>query len=79
MASPREDSTGGKHKLGPISKRGDQYPRRISLVGAHATSKSNAGRSKLYEGCDRRPDPGHCLRGDCSLVASGQTALAMTG
>jgi hypothetical protein len=56
MASPRQDSTGGKYKLGPISKRGDQYPRRISLVGAHATSKSNAGRSKLHERRDRRAE-----------------------
>jgi len=33
---PREDSTGGKRKLGPISKRGDRYVRRILVVGAHA-------------------------------------------
>jgi transposase len=31
---PREDSTGGKHKLGPISKQGDRYLRRILVVGA---------------------------------------------
>jgi transposase len=31
---PREDSTGGKHKLGPISKRGDRYLRRILVGGA---------------------------------------------
>src|ERR1700738_3900149 len=31
---PREDSTGGKQKLGPISKRGDRYLRRILVVGA---------------------------------------------
>ena len=29
---PRQDSTGGKQKLGPISKRGDQYLRRILVV-----------------------------------------------
>ena len=33
---PREDSTGGKQKLGPISKRGDRYLRRILVVGACA-------------------------------------------
>ena len=33
---PREDSTGGKQKLGPISKQGDRYVRRILVVGAHA-------------------------------------------
>jgi transposase len=31
---PREDSTGGKQKLGPISKQGDRYLRRILVVGA---------------------------------------------
>jgi transposase len=29
---PRQDSTGGKQKLGPISKQGDQYLRRILVV-----------------------------------------------
>jgi transposase len=36
---PREDSTGGKRKLGPISKQGDRYLRRILVVGAHAVLK----------------------------------------
>jgi transposase len=36
---PRQDSTGGKQKLGPISKQGDQYLRRILVVGAHAVLK----------------------------------------
>jgi len=36
---PREGSTGGKQKLGPISKQGDQYLRRILVVGAHAVLK----------------------------------------
>jgi hypothetical protein len=29
-------STGGKQKLGPISKQGDRYLRRILVVGAHS-------------------------------------------
>jgi transposase len=33
---PRQDSTGGKQKLGHISKQGDRYLRRILVVGAHA-------------------------------------------
>src|SRR2546426_664235 len=33
---PRQDSTGGKQKLGPISKQGDRYLRRILVVGACA-------------------------------------------
>jgi transposase len=33
---PRQDSTGGKQKLGPISKQGDRCLRRILVVGAHS-------------------------------------------
>jgi transposase len=33
---PRQDSTRGKQKLGPISKQGDRYLRRILVVGAHS-------------------------------------------
>jgi transposase len=33
---PRQDSTGGKPRLGPISKQGDRYLRRILVVGAHS-------------------------------------------
>ena len=33
---PRQNSTGGKQKLGPISKQGDRYLRRILVVGAHS-------------------------------------------
>jgi transposase len=36
---PRKDSTGGKQRLGPISKQGDRYLRRILIVGAHAVLK----------------------------------------
>ena len=31
---PRQMSTGGKPKLGPISKQGDRYLRRILVAGA---------------------------------------------
>ena len=33
---PRQGSTGDKQKLGPISKQGDRYLRRILIVGAHS-------------------------------------------
>jgi transposase len=33
---PRQDSTGGKQRLGPISKQGDRYLRRLLVLGAHA-------------------------------------------
>jgi len=32
----RQDSTGGKQKLGPISKQGDRYLRRLLVIGAHS-------------------------------------------
>ena len=44
---PRQDSTGGKQKLGPISKQGDRYLRRILVVGAIAVlrrAKQNPGK-----------------------------------
>jgi transposase len=33
---PRQSSTGGKHRLGGISKRGNQYLRRLLINGASA-------------------------------------------
>jgi transposase len=45
---PRQDSTGGKHKLGPISKQGDRYLRRILVVGAHAVLR-RAAQTLLYQ------------------------------
>jgi transposase len=45
---PREDSTGGKHKLGPISKQGDRYLRRILVVGAHAVLKQARQQPQKY-------------------------------
>ena len=33
---PRQNSTGGKHRLGGISKRGNQYLRRLLIKGASA-------------------------------------------
>ena len=45
---PREDSTGGKRKLGPISKRGDRYLRRILVVGAHAVLRLARQKPEKY-------------------------------
>ena len=45
---PRQDSTGGKQKLGPISKQGDQYLRRILVVGAHAVLKQARQQPEKY-------------------------------
>jgi transposase len=45
---PRQDSTGGKQKLGPISKQGDQYLRRILVVGAHAVLKQARHQPEKY-------------------------------
>ena len=45
---PRQDSTGGKQKLGPISKQGDRYLRRILIVGAHAVLKQARQQPERY-------------------------------
>ena len=45
---PREDSTGGKQKLGPISKQGDRYLRRILVVGACAVLKLARQKPEKY-------------------------------
>ncbi len=37
---PRQDGTGGKVKLGPISKRGNGYLRRLLVSGAMAVLRS---------------------------------------
>jgi transposase len=41
---PRQDGTGGKVRLGPISKRGDGYMRRLLVNGAMAVLRSPAGK-----------------------------------
>jgi transposase len=45
---PRQDSTGGKQKLGPISKQGDRYLRRILVVGGHAVLKLALQKPEKY-------------------------------
>ena len=45
---PRQGLTGGKQKLGPISKQGDQYLRRILVVGAHAVLKRARQQPEKY-------------------------------
>ena len=45
---PRQDSTGGKQKLGPISKQGDRYLRRILVIGAHAVLKLARQKPEKY-------------------------------
>jgi transposase len=45
---PRQDSTGGKQKLGPISKQGDRYLRRILVVGAHSVLRRARQQPEKY-------------------------------
>src|SRR5262249_8127238 len=44
---PRQNSTGGKKRLGSISKQGDRYLRRLLVVGA--TSVINSARARPYK------------------------------
>jgi transposase len=39
---PRQNSSGGKDRLGRISKQGDPYLRRLLVVGAHAVLRFSA-------------------------------------
>jgi len=45
---PREDSTGGKQRLGPISKQGDRYLRRLLIIGALAVLKQARAHPDKY-------------------------------
>jgi transposase len=44
----RQDSTGGKQRLGPISKQGDRYLRRILIVGAFAVLRQARAHPEKY-------------------------------
>jgi transposase len=75
---PRQDSTGGKHKLGPISKQGDRYLRRILVVGALPIGE------RACPGLDpgsapKAPGEGITdIRCDCSdMVLTGAAALVI--
>ena len=74
---PREDSTGGKQKLGPISKQGDRYLRRILVccltAGAPAAREVSLADTAFgpatVQGCCGRP----CQQdGSDRLGAAGQ-------
>jgi transposase len=43
---PRQNSTGGKTRLGKITKRGDPYLRRLLVLGATSALKHYAGKGK---------------------------------
>ena len=45
---PRQNSTGGKERLGSISKQGDRYLRRLLVVGATSVIKCARARPHTY-------------------------------
>jgi transposase len=45
---PRQNSSGGKERLGSISKQGDRYLRRLLVVGALSVIKSACARPNKY-------------------------------
>jgi len=47
---PRQNSTGGKDRLGSISKQGDRYLRRLLVVGALAVIRSARATGKPASG-----------------------------
>jgi transposase len=56
---PKQNSSGGKQKLGGISKQGDRYLRGLFTAGALAVIRY----AKIH-GTDHRPWLTHCWRGD---------------
>jgi len=46
---PRQDGTGGKVKLGPISKRGNGYLRRLLVNGATAVLNGKNARNDAWQ------------------------------
>jgi transposase len=57
---PRQNSSGGKERLGGICKQGDRYIRRLLVIGAHAViryarSKGAVGAPWINSLLDRRP------------------------
>ena len=77
---PRQDSTGGKQKLGPISKQGDRYLRRILVVGAHSVLRRARTNPEKYPWLTQLlaatvQGGGHCARqqdGARRLGAAGE-------
>jgi transposase len=57
---PRQNSSGGKERLGAICKQGDRYIRRLLVIGAHAViryarGKGAVGAPWIISLLDRRP------------------------
>jgi transposase len=57
---PRQHSTGGKQRLGRISKQGDRYLRRLLTIGATAVMRRLPGKTDRHSAwiralLDRRP------------------------
>jgi transposase len=77
---PRQDSTGGKQKLGPISKQGDRYLRRILVVGAHSALRRAKQSPEKYPWLTqllaRRPVQGG---GGCARQQDGPHRLGVVG
>ncbi len=44
---PRQNSSGGKERLGGISKQGDRYIRRLLIVGAHSVLRYARGKGRM--------------------------------
>ena len=77
--APRQDGTGGKVKLGPITKRGNGYLRRLLVNGATAVLQQQARQSRIpgwpscsarsrarWSLCAGQQDGAHRLGGDAA-------------
>jgi transposase len=71
---PRQNSTGGKARLGGISKRGDSYLRRLLVNSAHTV---RAGSAKPLARQDAATAPSQCRgRGSCQQERADRVGYA---
>ena len=57
---PRQSSTGGKARLGGISKRGDSYLRRLLVNSAHSAALFEGGQGRSLDSLPARPKTATC-------------------
>jgi transposase len=80
---PRQNSSGGKERLGGITKAGHQYLRQMLIVGAMVVvryaERNGAKRPRAHASARAAQDQGRCDRARqqnarmiCAIMASGE-------
>jgi transposase IS116/IS110/IS902 family protein len=75
---PRQGSTGGKQKLGPISKQNDRYLRHLLVVGAHAVLRRGQAEPTKLSLAGAAPDAATVQgRSHCACQQDGTRRLGV--